>query len=134
RRDGRLDYSGDDLHARIQRDVVSLQPGLGTARAAALFSVSRRHARPRRRHRSGDLGHLGHLDRHRPALLALGIELNRRWTMRIDGLNNPVASSGVSELGDEICLKGVTPRTLSGVQFRTRLDSRLTHAGMTAFG
>src|SRR3989304_5857686 len=26
-----------------------------------------------------------------------------------DSLNNPAASCGVSELGDEICLKGVTP-------------------------
>ena len=36
-------------------------------------------------------------------------------------MNNLAASCGVSELDDEICLKGVTPNVFIGVQFRTRL-------------
>ena len=47
--------------------------------------------------------------------------------------NNP--NDGVSALDVEVCLKKRHPRMfLSGVQFRTRLDSRLKHAGMTVFG
>jgi hypothetical protein len=50
-------------------------------------------------------------------------------------MNNPAASCGVSELGDAICLKGVTPECFyPGVQLGTRLDSRLKHAGMTDLG
>ena len=72
RRHGRLDHSCDDLHARIQRHFVSLQSRRRAARAAALFSLSRRHARPRRRHRPRDFSHFGYFNSYRAALLALG--------------------------------------------------------------
>jgi len=49
-------------------------------------------------------------------------------------MKNPAASSGVSELGDEICLKAVIPEVFIGGLVRIRLDSRLRHAGMTEFG
>ena len=56
------------------------------------------------------------------------------------GLSNnpneqPAASCGVSALDVEVCLKSVTPEcSYRGIQFQTRLDSRLKHAGMTVFG
>ena len=53
-----------------------IQPRRRTARTAALLSLSRRHARPGRRHRPGHIAHLGHLNRHRATLLALGHEMN----------------------------------------------------------
>ncbi len=48
-------------------------------------------------------------------------------------MNNAAAGHGLSELGEKICL--ASPRVFfSGVQLRTRLDSRLKRAGMTDFG
>jgi hypothetical protein len=50
-------------------------------------------------------------------------------------MNYLAASCGVSEERDENYPKASPPGMfLSGVQFRTRLDSRLKHAGMTDFG
>jgi hypothetical protein len=46
----------------------------------------------------------------------------------------PAANCGVSDLGDEIYLKGVTPECFDrGSSSEPRLDSRLKHAGMTDF-
>jgi hypothetical protein len=48
--------------------------------------------------------------------------------------NEPCSTSyGVSEKAIRITPNASPPSVLSGVQFRTRLDSRLKHAGMTVF-
>jgi hypothetical protein len=44
-------------------------------------------------------------------------------------MNYPAASCGVSEERDENYPKASPPIVFIGVQFRTRLDSRLKHAG-----
>ena len=49
-------------------------------------------------------------------------------------MNNPDASWGVSEFGDEIFLKGVTPNVFIGGPPTGPLDSGLKHAGMTDTG
>jgi len=57
-----------------------------------------------------------------------------------DVMNNPAASCGVSELGDEICLKAVTPECFyRGSSSKSdcgepQSNHRLKHAGMTDFG
>jgi len=59
---------------------------------------------------------------------------------RFTSMNNAAASGGVSELGDEICLKGVTPeRFYRGSSSEPacgepQSNHRLKHAGMTDFG
>ena len=59
-----------------------------TARTAALFSLSRRHARPGRGHRLGDFIDLGHFNRHRATLLALGyIDVEDRGWRIEDGVD-----------------------------------------------
>ena len=49
-------------------------------------------------------------------------------------MNYPAASCGVSKAHHASDPNSVTPNVFIGVQARTRLDSRLKHAGVTTFG